>query len=462
MSPVSAPFKPEPATDAWAPRVTLSPAAAAWPDLARAWKAPAEAAAFRAELGLGEGLVVMSGHQAEVWHAGILTKLFALREAAASLGARSAWVVVDQDANEPGVVRYPTRTASGQLETALWRISATDATATDTPIAARPAFTAAELEPNWGRQPAATGPAACGLGAIRDALLDAAGEATLAGQLTRATRALLRRTGDADVWFNATAIARTGLFADLLARMAADPAACVRAYNAAAAGHAGAGISQLSESKLELPLWRIRPGAARGRVTAGMLGQVPPAELAPRALLMTGMLRRAACDLFVHGLGGGRYDVVAEEWLRSWLGWELAPAVVATGTLLARLEEEPPPAPEELARARWSLHHARHTPARLGDAWAQRRKEELVEEIRGVRGRGGDAGTAFNQLQDLLSRVRIEHSAALTQLSGEVARLEQRSRQARVALDRTWPFPLHEAGAIDALAAAVRGCFGRA
>ena len=53
-------------------------------------------------------MMVMSGHQAEVWHAGILTKMLALRGVAGAAGARAAWVVVDQDANEPGIIRYPT------------------------------------------------------------------------------------------------------------------------------------------------------------------------------------------------------------------------------------------------------------------------------------------------------------------------------------------------------------------
>lgn len=451
------------APDAWTPRVTLSPPAPSWRALAGRWSAPEGSAAFRTQLGLPGGRVVMSGHQAEVWHAGILTKVLAARQAAQRLGAASAWVVVDQDANEPGVLRYPTRTPAGELAAAQWRLSPTSAEATDIPVAARPAFTAAELEPRWPGGPGATGPVACGLGAIRDALLDAAGEGTLAGQFIRATRSLLKAggapVGDVDHWFCATAIAGTDLFKEVVARMAADPAACTAAYNAAAARHPGSGIAPLNEARGELPLWRVRPGMARARVTAATLAATPAEELAPRGLTMTALLRRAGCDLFIHGLGGGRYDVVTEEWVRSWLGWELAPAVVATGTLLARLEDHPPPSPEELARARWRLHHARHTPASLGDDWAQRRKEELVAEIRGSRTRGGDTSGTFHALQDLLSRVRLEHAEVLTRLAGEVRSLEQRSRQSRVALDRTWPFPLHDAGALAGLASAVAAAF---
>ena len=39
---------------------------------------------------------------------------------------------------------------------------------------------------------------------------------------------------------------------------------------------------------------------------------------------MTGLMRLAGCDLFIHGTGGGAYDLVTEEWLGSWMGWTLA------------------------------------------------------------------------------------------------------------------------------------------
>ena len=45
---------------------------------------------------------------------------------------------------------------------------------------------------------------------------------------------------------------------------------------------------------------------------------------------MTGMARLAACDLFVHGTGGGIYDTITEAWFREWLGVELAPTIAVT------------------------------------------------------------------------------------------------------------------------------------
>lgn len=447
----------------WTPTVTLSPAGSEWAAKAVS-PPPAASARFREQMGLTQPphlpqrRVVMSGHQAEIWHAGILTKMMALREVAARAGAASAWVLVDQDTNEPGRIRYPSKGKQG-LSAALWEISATNAEATDVPVAARDVFTERELEPHWP-EPAATGAVACGLGAIRDAFLNGGKAGSLAGQVIAATRELLRHSGDADLWVRAMAIGQTDLFNELVDAMATDSAKCIRAYNAAVSRHPEAGMAPLGESRGELPLWRIRAGVARGRVTASTLGARGNGELAARALLMTGILRYAGCDLFVHGLGGGKYDVVTEEWLGEWMGWTLAPAVVATGTVLARLTDEPPPSPADVAKARWSLHHARHTPAALGDSWSQRRKEELVDEIRGARKRGEDPAGSFRSLQELLSRVRVEHSDAISKLTADAGRLIERSVQSRMALDRTWAFPLHEPAAIAELADAVRRAFG--
>lgn len=449
---------PRDAGDVWAPKVTFAPLAASWAGLVAGFEQPATARRFREQLGLSAGRVVMSGHQAEIWHAGILTKVLALGHAARVSGAQAAWVVVDQDANEPGIIRYPS--AGNGLVAAEWRISASDARKTDVPVAARPAFSVKELEPRWGDKPAATGAVACGLGAIRDAFLNAADAPDLAEQVIRTTRNLLGAEVAPAAWPRATSIAKADIFAEIVDAMKRDPGVCIAAYNAAVSRHPGVGMAPLNAARGELPLWRIRPGAARGRVLASTLGSIPSVELAPRALLMTGLLRHAGCDLFIHGLGGGKYDVIAEEWLGEWRSWKLAPAVVATGTLLARLSDSPPPSPESLARARWALHHAKHTPQTLGDSWSQRRKEELVEEIRGLRERGADSYRAFSSLQELLSRVRMEHQDALAGLAREVTGLEARAKESKVALDRTWAFPLHEPASIEALKSSVAAAFG--
>ena len=96
--------------------VTLSPDASTWLSTATGFAKtrPAEARDFRATLDLlTDGLVIMSGHQAELWHAGILAKWIAMTSAAEAgraeaAASESVRLVVDQDDNDPALIRYPT------------------------------------------------------------------------------------------------------------------------------------------------------------------------------------------------------------------------------------------------------------------------------------------------------------------------------------------------------------------
>ncbi len=113
-----------------------------------------------------------------------------------------------------------------------------------------------------------------------------------------------------------------------------------------------------------------------------------PFKLRPRALLTTAFLRLGLADLFVHGLGGARYDTLTDELLRHW--WKLEPPAyaVATGTL--RLPHAPAlePLAAELRAARQRARSLRwnpdfHLPEHLAEAEALapalERKAELLE-----------------------------------------------------------------------------------
>lgn len=420
--------------------------------MARAHAAPPEAAAFRSELGLPvSGVVVMSGHQAEFWHAGIAAKWFAAAATVRALNAAGvpsgppagppatfAWVVVDQDSNEPAIIRYPS--AQGpRLSSSLWRLGPALGEMTDVPTGARPAIRAPEPP-----ESSATPAVARGLAEIARVMHAHADAPTLARQLSAATADLLAGAGPAPTFVCATGIARTSAFAGLLDRIAADPRACTAAYNAAIARHPAAGLKPLAEH--ELPLWHVRPGEPRRRVFAKTLSSVPVEQLAPRALLMTGLLRWAACDLFVHGTGGGVYDGAAEAWFESWLGRALAPITVATATLLLDHPRaaDAPTDRHDAERTLWRAHHARHDPALVGDDWSARRKRDLLEQMAEARRVGKDRRPIYDELHRLLSRVRAENRSRLDELSVAAAAARAALRERPVLNDRTWPFPLHD------------------
>ncbi|MDX2131487.1 MAG: hypothetical protein SFY69_05505 [Planctomycetota bacterium] len=454
---------------------TMRPSPAAWMDAARAWWARGDAGmrdATRGALGLPtDRPVVMSGHQCEFWHPGILAKFFAAQACARALGGCAAWAEVDQDSGAAWDVAYPTR----GLERRVWRVGEPEG---GPPAEGTPAGCVGALRVTQAAAPGEGVPefVANGLRAIRAACAAHTGEASLARQVQRARGDLLRGAGlvapgdpaPTPVW--ALTLIETPVMREAVEAMRREPGACVAAHNAAAAAHPGARVRALHArgARVELPLWWVRPGAARRRVYADELagGGVGPggagrdgATLAPRALLLTGVLRRAACDLFVHGLGGEKYDLVTEAWLRNWLGWELAPTAVATATRRLALGDRTLPEPSEIQRARAAAHRAAHDPAMVGEAEAGARKRALVAAIRGAGTRAERAGL-FRAMHDLLAEVRARRGGEVESLAARARELAGLASRAAVAHDRTWAFPLYPAAVLRELRDAVRAGFG--
>lgn len=442
-----------------APALTLRPDARGWVRALRAATPTPAKAAARTELGLDpDGPLVMSGHQAEWWHPGILAKWLAADAAARATGpsARTAWVVVDQDSNVPWIVAYPTRDAKGGLVRAAWDLSAGALHAADVPTACLP-----PVRPP--HPPTTPFPFVHdGLAAIGRSLLAHAHAASVAAQCTAALReAAGSRLPPTPVVF-AASLHRLSALRDLIDRIAADPGACVRAYNEAVARHPAARLRLLdvSPSRVEVPLWRLTPGRPRRRVFAHELADTPREELAPRALLMTGVLRLAVCDLFVHGLGGEVYDPVTDEWFAAWLGHaaRLTPTAVASATRTLPLGADPP-TPAQIDAARWIAHHARHDPAVLGDADAAAAKARALAAVRAARGKPARLA-AYRALQAELAAYRDRRAADIAQARSQADALAAQRHAAAVAHDRTWPFPLYPPPLLDALADEIGRAFG--
>jgi hypothetical protein len=275
-----------------------------------------------------------------------------------------------------------------------------------------------------------------------------------------------------------TGLARTGLFAELVGRVRGDSARAIATYNAAVRGHPGARMAELGKD--ELPLWHIprAMGSGRRRVFASKLDAVPVGELAPRALLMTGMLRWAGCELFVHGTGGaggagddgaGGYDAITTEWFREWLGVEIAPTALVTANVRLNIAAANGAGgtitPEEIARARWLAHAARHRPALLHDAEGESAHGRAVATLVGLRNRRDPESRrvkreAFGMLHATLERVRARHAGELERLGAEAAAAAGRREEAEIITDRTWAFALYEREQLEELQRRIDGAFG--
>ncbi|MCU0689694.1 MAG: hypothetical protein MUE97_08145, partial [Phycisphaerales bacterium] len=173
---------------------------------------------------------------------------------------------------------------------------------------------------------------------------------------------------------------------------------------------------------------------------------IDPAHLAPRALLLTGLLRAFACDLFIHGTGGGAtdsdrgYDRVTEDWFADWLSLPLAPATSATATLLPDLGHAPTVTEAQVRTARTRPHHAKHHPALLGNPEAQAIKDRFVAQIAATTDRP-QRRTLYRQMHEALARAVAPE--ALSLLRTEADALAQRFELEAPLRDRTLPWPLH-------------------
>ena len=453
-----------------APALRTDPALGAWPGLARDSFAsldgrapdPAIAAAarvLRGELGVPtDRPVVMTGHQAELWHGGIFAKYAAAGAAARAAGGAAAWVVADQDQNDHASIRLPVRTPAGHLAARVHRFGSLSGAVTGrrepmepvrVPDALRSALPGDTLRAR--------------VGVIEQTLAAHRHAPSAAEQIARTLADLLLPHVDPAPTVFATRLGGSSLFGALAAALADDPVAAARAYNTAAADEPSAGVTPLhieadAPAHTEVPAWVIDAAGHRRRALARDLAPDalgPRESLAPRALLMTLMLRVAACDLFVHGTGGAAYDRVTERWAGAWLGARLAPAALATADVRLRLETvgaeagAPP-----VDRAVWRAHHGRHDPGVIGDAGAAAEKRGLVRSVAAEpRGSAGRAA-AFARMHEWLGAYRERAADELAWLDAEVERARSAERARRVLAERAWAFALADPSDLRALTAA--------
>ncbi len=415
---------------------------------------------FREQIGLpAGGPVVLMGHGAAWWHCGVLAKAFAVDAAARALGGAGAWLIVDQDEHVFEKLRVPVRDREGRLRAEEVMLAPT--LPKGVASASCPAFE--PLEPVLKSGRAALPGVERGLNAIVEALRRHRGAPDAARQVMAALRDLLAPALKTPPIAYATAFARTGLFRATVERMQREAGAMAEAYNAAAALVPEAGVAPLqldkARGRIELPLWRLAPGTPRRRVFAGERLESMDG-LAPRALLTTGLLRLAGCDLMIHGIGGHIYDRITETWFRLWLRAELAPMALVTADVYLPLSGERA-GEEDVQRAVWQAHRARHDPGMLGDMAAAATKRELVEQISRAREAGEHPAQEFRAMHALLEDVWTRHSARLKELSERAAKLKRLRADSSVAHERTWAFTLIETEALKGLREDIETEFAR-
>lgn len=227
--------------------------------------------------------------------------------------------------------------------------------------------------------------------------------------------------------------------------------------------------------RVELPFWVIHGGrrrpmyaahqGSRYRLWAGdaelavIAGREPeelePFAIRPRALALTAFTRLCVVDLFIHGVGGGRYDRVTDGVIAEFFG--IAPPVyaVASATLHLPLSEfDPSEERGTLQRRRLALLHnpERALPEPTGEqrGWIEQ-KWTLIRRLEGdtlTRRERREATQRIREINERLSGALAPERGALEH---RLAALDEVRAASAAAAHRGYPFCFFPPRSVEAL-----------
>lgn len=363
------------------------------------------------------GAVVATGHQAFLWHPGILAKLLATQVAAERFGAKPLYLVVDQDAHDALTLELP-GVEGDRLHVDTITLGSQQP---DVPTGFQPAvaFDLSRVPP----------------GRVRDALAAATGE-TLAQQMTHALLSLIEPvTGKFEVMY-VSDLHSDSRYEALIGQMIDDARNCAEAYNGALreTGVHDVAPLQIRGERVELPLWsclwmhRRDTLVVQGRNLPGH--HIQDADLLPKALALSAVMRSLYSDLFIHGLGGEVYDRATEAWWRNWRGESLHARAIATADLRLPFDHVPVATRDDLARAIWHRHHLRHN-------MAPAQKRVLLDRMAAT-GDRAERSNLFKQMHAFNDDAIAADPAPLADAEAQIARARVGVANAVIAAKRDW------------------------
>jgi hypothetical protein len=387
-----------------------------WPELQRQARQAVVTAACQYMSRRGEPLppadpasLVVAGHQPELFHPGVWVKNFALTGLARRHGVTPLNLMVDNDTVKTTALRVP---GPDLLDSAWphpvpvpfdrWTGEAPyeERVAADPEVFATFAARAGDLLRKWGYAPM--------LPNFWDEVLRQTGLSPLLGEcFAGARRAFERAWGCHNLEVPLSAVCRTEPFAWFACHLLAELPRFHALYNDAVHEYrARNGIRSRNhpvpdlaaeDGWLEAPFWGWRAGQPRrGRLFARLLsdrvelraGDEPwPALPFPgegraaeaveawqalegrgfkarsRALTTTLYARLFLADLFLHGIGGGKYDELTDELIRRFHGCEPPAFVVLSATLWLPLPRTPA-RPDDCSRLAHQLRDVHYNPQR--------------------------------------------------------------------------------------------------
>jgi hypothetical protein len=430
-----------------------------------------------------ERLVVMTGHQPDFIHAGVWAKYVVAARLADSIAGHAVNLAVDNDAPKDFAMRVPAVDAAGRAEVRVvpyavaQRGSAIEFLPAQSSQASRAAASAvqAALGARWERS-------------LAPMFFSAYGEPqndwveqSLAG----------RHAVEAEFGIHVHDVRVSQAWGGaMLGDMLANARRFAAAYNGALQDYRTryqvravdrpAPDLFVDGARCELALWAYRPGEPRRRVfmeergahrelrtERDVLVKVPPggtttwrefAEslsplvpwvLRPRALTLTLWARMLASDLFIHGIGGAKYDRATDELIRRYYG--VAPPAMACVSATLQWSPEAAASSGTVAQAQQQLRDFQFNPQRHIDsaqhaAMLAARTEAVAESARLRKTAPHDRRArrvAFEAIRRINAQLAAAAPEAANRLADDIARAERDSENARILRGREYFFALH-------------------
>lgn len=414
-----------------------------------------------------ERRIVLTGHQTELWHPGVWAKNALIDAAARKIDALAIHLAVDTDAPKHLGIRWPNFsvpiTDDPAAVTADWASLVQPPTPThlaeiDTRLAqATPSFGYEPMLHDW-------------IAAMRMAVLDGLNGSDLPKAIATASHQLdwslgleysihtLSPTLGSRAWlaFAYHVMSRAREFASVYNASLA----CYRKQEGIDSTTRPMPDLRLSNLQIEAPFWLDDLNASRRhRMMIEIRGdsllicrpfeddclELKPGldgfeaaeklrefvlrhqlRITPRALTLTIFMRLFVTDLFVHGIGGGRYDQIADRIIQRHFNLEPPRFAVTTATLYL---------PQALTRERACVPCVLRDGHRLKHGVLGERKRELVEAIATAPRKSRERAELFTKLQREM-RAQRENNEQLRRWRTLLEEMRSRAIEDSVVFDR--------------------------
>jgi hypothetical protein len=217
-------------------------------------------------------------------------------------------------------------------------------------------------------------------------------------------------------------------------------------------------FARLAADRLQLrcgdEVWPDLPTPARGTAFLSAFRQLTDTGrlIRTRALTTTLFARLLLGDLFLHGLGGGKYDELTDAIVRRFWGIELPGYVVVSATCWLGLPL-PEVSAESYQRTRQLLRDLYHNPQRHLDLSARTRLATVLDEWHAWIGQQPSDRVGrrarFRALQRLDEQLRTGVASQREEVARQLRVMEANLSARAVLTRRDYPFPLYSAARLQ-------------